>query len=326
MVQSAPTLGPGRPAPSLARPEGAIQGRSHWQLFRTRFRKDRAAVGGLVLVAMFVAMAIFAPLIARLVGHGPNQLFQGMLTQLGLPRGPNAHFWFGADQVGWDVFVRAVYGARTSLTVSGIGTAAATGIGVAVGTVAGYYGGWLDTLLSRAIDVFLSLPLLLFAIGLSTVCAASATGCAAGLLQPGLPLVTGIIALFTWPYIARIVRGQVISLKQREFVQAARAMGASDARIMLSELLPNLVAPIVVYATLTLPANILFEAALSYLGVGVPQSTPSWGRMLSDATNGNLFTYAWWMMVLPGLFLLLTTLAFNLVGDGLRDALDPRGR
>jgi ABC-type dipeptide/oligopeptide/nickel transport system permease subunit len=275
---------------------------------------------------MFVAMAIFAPLIAKVVGHGPNQLFQGMLTQLGLPRGPNAHFWFGADQVGRDVFVRAVYGARTSLTVSGIGTAAATGIGVAVGTVAGYYGGWLDTLLSRAIDVFLSLPLLLFAIGLSTVCAASATGCAAGLLQPGLPLVTGIIALFTWPYIARIVRGQVISLKQREFVQAARAMGASDARIMLSELLPNLVAPIVVYATLTLPANILFEAALSYLGVGVPQSTPSWGRMLSDATNGNLFTYAWWMMVLPGLFLLLTTLAFNLVGDGLRDALDPRGR
>jgi peptide/nickel transport system permease protein len=275
---------------------------------------------------MFVAMAILAPLIAKLVGHGPNELFQGMLTQLGLPRGPNAHFWFGADQVGRDVFVRAVYGARTSLTVSGIGTGAATGIGVAVGTVAGYYGGWLDTLLSRAIDVFLSLPLLLFAIGLSTVCAASPTGCAAGLLQPGLPLVTGIIALFTWPYIARIVRGQVISLKQREFVQAARVMGASDARIMLSELLPNLVAPIVVYATLTLPANILFEAALSYLGVGVPQSTPSWGRMLSDATNGNLFTYAWWMMVLPGLFLLLTTLAFNLVGDGLRDALDPRGR
>jgi len=326
MVQSAPTLGPGRPAPGLARPEGAIPGRSHWQLFRRRFRKDRAAVGGLVLVAMFVAMAILAPLIAKLVGHGPNELFQGMLTQLGLPRGPNAHFWFGADQVGRDVFVRAVYGARTSLTVSGIGTGAATGIGVAVGTVAGYYGGWLDTLLSRAIDVFLSLPLLLFAIGLSTVCAASPTGCAAGLLQPGLPLVTGIIALFTWPYIARIVRGQVISLKQREFVQAARVMGASDARIMLSELLPNLVAPIVVYATLTLPANILFEAALSYLGVGVPQSTPSWGRMLSDATNGNLFTYAWWMMVLPGLFLLLTTLAFNLVGDGLRDALDPRGR
>ena len=326
MVQSAPTLGPGRPAPGLAPAEGAIRGRSHWELLRTRFRRDKAAVGGLFLVAMFVAMAIFAPLFAKLVGHSPNELFQGMLTPLGLPRGPSASFWFGADQVGRDVFVRAVYGARTSLIVSGIGTGAATVIGVAVGTVAGYYGGWLDTLLSRGIDVFLSLPLLLFAIGLSTVCAASATGCLAGLLQPGLPLVTGIIALFTWPYIARIVRGQVISLKEREFVQAARAMGSSDARIMVSELLPNLVAPIIVYATLTLPANILFEAALSYLGVGVPQSTPSWGRMLSDATSGNLFTYAWWMMVFPGVFLLLATLAFNLVGDGLRDALDPRGR
>jgi len=135
-----------------------------------------------------------------------------------------------------------------------------------------------------------------------------------------------IIALFTWPYMARIVRGQVIALKQRDFVEAARSLGASDGRIMFIDLLPNMIAPIIVYATLTLPTNILFEASLSYLGVGVPQSTPSWGRMLSDATNGSLFTYAWWMMLYPGLFLLLTTLAFNLVGDGLRDALLPETR
>jgi len=135
-----------------------------------------------------------------------------------------------------------------------------------------------------------------------------------------------IIALFTWPYMARIVRGQVIALKQRDFVEAARALGARDRRIMFIDLLPNLVAPIIVYATLTLPTNILFEASLSYLGVGVPQSTPSWGRMLSDATSGSLFTYAWWMMLYPGLFLLLTTLAFNLLGDGLRDALLPETR
>jgi peptide/nickel transport system permease protein len=139
-----------------------------------------------------------------------------------------------------------------------------------------------------------------------------------------LPLVTGIIAMFTWPYMARIVRGQVISLRERDFVEASRSVGASDARIMFWELLPNLMAPILIFATFTIPGNILFEAALSFLGVGVPQSTPSWGRMLADSTNGSLFTYAWWMMVFPGLFLLLTTLAFYLVGDGLRDALDPR--
>ena len=299
-------------------------GRSTRSLVWARLRKDKAAILGLILVAIIVGVAIFAPLLARLTGHTPNQLFENMRTELGLPRGPNARFWFGADQVGRDLFVRVMYGARTSLFVAVVGTSLATLIGVVVGLVAGYYRGWLDTVISRGIDVWLSLPLLLFAVGLSTVCSSSLRGCLGGLLQPGLRLVTGIIALFTWPYIARIVRGQVISLREREFVEAARAMGSSDARIMFSELLPNLMAPILVYATLTIPGNILFEAALSFLGVGVPQSTPSWGRMLSDATSGSLFTYAWWMMVYPGLFLLLTTLAFYLIGDGLRDALDPR--
>ena len=321
MAQNAPT-----PLTSDigARPE-VVRGRSHWELFWSRFVRDRVAIAGLVLVLEFVALALFAPLIAKLVGHTPNELFGNMLTGLGLPKGPDPHFWFGADQAGRDVFVRAIYGARSSLTVSVVGTGVATVIGVVIGTIAGYYGGWLDTLMSRFIDVLLSLPLLLFAIGLASVCSVSTKGCLGGTLQPGLTLVTAIIALFTWPYIARIVRGQVISLKEREFVEAARAMGASDRRIMFSELLPNLVGPIIVYATLTLPGNILFEASLSYLGVGLPQSTPSWGRMLSDATSGSLFTYAWWMMVYPGAFLLLATLAFNLVGDGLRDALSPRG-
>ncbi len=299
-------------------------GRSNRALVWARLRRDKATIVGMVLVAVIVGVAIFAPLLAKLTGHTPNQLFENMRTELGLPRGPDAHFWFGADQVGRDLFVRVLYGARTSLFVSVVGTSLATMIGVVVGLLAGYRRGWLDTLISRSVDVWLSLPLLLFAVGLSTVCSSSLRGCFGGLLQPGLRLVTGIIALFTWPYIARIVRGQVISLRERDFVEASRSMGASDARIMFSELLPNLMAPILVYATLTIPGNILFEAALSFLGVGVPQSTPSWGRMLSDATSGSLFTYAWWMMVYPGLFLLLTTLAFYLVGDGLRDALDPR--
>jgi peptide/nickel transport system permease protein len=298
--------------------------RSGGELVWARFRRDKAAVVGLVLAATIVGLAILAPAFARLTGHGPNELFESMRGNFGLPKGPNASFWFGADQVGRDLFVRVMYGARTSLIVALVGTGIATLIGIVVGMWAGYYRGWLDTFISRSVDIWLSLPLLLFAVGLSTVCSSSVKGCLGGLLQPGLPLVTGIIALFTWPYIARIVRGQVISLRERDFVEAARSLGSNDARIMFSELLPNLMAPILVYATLTIPGNILFEAALSFLGVGVPQSTPSWGRMLSDATGGSLFTQAWWMMVFPGVFLLLTTLAFYLIGDGLRDALDPR--
>ena len=306
-----------------ATPREPVHARSSWELFWARFVRDRAAVAGMVFIVVLVALAISAPLIAFLVGHSPNQLFSNMLTPLGLPKGPNASFWFGADQAGRDVFVRTLYGARTSLTVSVVGTGAATVLGTITGTVAGYYGGWLDTMISRFVDVLLSLPLLLFAIGLASVCSVSTKGCLGGTLQPGLSLVIAIIALFTWPYMARIVRGQVIALKQRDFVEAARAVGAGDRRIMFIDLLPNMIAPIIVYATLTLPTNILFEASLSFLGVGVPQSIPSWGRMLSDATSGSLFTYAWWMLLYPGLFLLLTTLAFNLVGDGLRDAFLP---
>ena len=142
----------------------------------------------------------------------------------------------------------------------------------------------------------------------------------------GLSLVIFVIALVNWTYIGRIVRGQVLTLREREFVEASRALGATNARIMFREMLPNLAAPIIVYSTLIIPANILFEAALSFLGVGIPQSTPSLGRMLADASRGQLFTVAWWMMLYPGVFLVLLTLAFNLLGDGLRDALDPRGR
>jgi ABC-type dipeptide/oligopeptide/nickel transport system permease subunit len=290
--------------------------------------RDRAAVAGLVIIALLLLVALSAPLFKVILGHGPNDLFgRTMLTaDLGLPKGPNGRFWFGADQVGRDVFLRTVYGARTSLIVAIVATGFATIVGIALGLTAGYFGGPVDTGISRLVDIVLSLPLLLFAIGVASVCSVSPNGCLGGLLQPGYSLVIGIIALFTWPYIARIVRGQVFSLREREFIEAAHALGASTSRIMFRELLPNLVAPIVVYTTLIIPSNILFEAALSFLGVGVPQSTPSWGRMLSDAANGQLFTYAWWMMVFPGAFLLLTTLSFNLVGDGLRDALGPSER
>jgi len=306
----------------------AAQARSSWELFRSRFKQDKAAMVGAVLLVILVFLAVTAPLFSKLVGHGPNELFADeMLTpDIGLPKGPNAQFWFGGDKVGRDVFVRVLYGARTSLSVAIVATGLAALIGVTLGMIAGYRGGRTDTFISRTVDIVLSLPLLVVAIGMATVCSVSSNGCLGGLLQPGLSLVIGIIALFTWPNMARLVRGQALTLREREFVEAARSLGARGPRIMFRELLPNLLAPIVVYATLLIPANILFEAALSFLGVGVPQSTPSWGRMLADASSGQIFTVAWWMMLFPGVFLIVTTLSFNLVGDGLRDALGPAER
>jgi peptide/nickel transport system permease protein len=304
-----------------------IKGRTNWELFRSRFRKDKAAMAGVFILCALLLLAVTAPIFSRVLGHGPNELFDEMVTpDLGLPKGPNAQFWFGGDQVGRDVFIRTLYGARTSLIVALGATGLATLIGITLGMIAGFRGGAFDTLISRSADIVLSMPVILFAIGIASVCSITATGCLGGLLQPGFSLVIGIIALFTWPNIARIVRGQVLSLREKEFIEAAQSLGARTSRIMFRELLPNLVAPVVVYTTLMIPNNILFEAALSYLGVGVPQSIPSWGRMLADATSGSLFTYAWWMMVFPGVFLLLTTLSFNLVGDGLRDALGPAER
>jgi peptide/nickel transport system permease protein len=306
----------------------AARARSSWELFRQRFRQDKAAMAGAAMLAVLVVLALLAPVFSKLVGHGPNELFgDEMLTpDIGLPKGPNAQFWFGGDKVGRDVFVRVLYGARTSLLVAILATGLAALIGISLGMIAGYRGGRTDTFISRAVDIVLSLPLLVVAIGMATVCSVSSNGCLGGLLQPGLSLVIGIIALFTWPNMARLVRGQALTLREKEFVEAARSLGAGGPRIMFRELLPNLLAPIVVYATLLIPANILFEAALSFLGVGVPQSTPSWGRMLADASSGQIFTVAWWMMLFPGLFLILTTLSFNLVGDGLRDALGPTER
>jgi peptide/nickel transport system permease protein len=317
-------------APEPIGPEGggeptqAVIGRSPWQLFWRRFRRDRLALVGLGFIALFALMAIGAPLIARLLGHGPNELFlRQMTTDIGLPKGPNGAFWFGADTVGRDLFVRVIYGARTSLIVALFATGISVFIGVAIGLMAGYFGGKTDMLLSRATDVVMSMPILLLALGLVSACGASQEGCLGGLLKPGLLLVSAVIGLFNWPYIARIVRGQALSLREKEFVESARSLGTGDFRIMRREILPNVAAPIIVYTTLIIPNNILFEAALSFLGLGVPPTTPSWGRMLSDA-GGSIFTVAWWMMLFPGLFLFMTTLAFNLVGDGLRDALDPR--
>jgi peptide/nickel transport system permease protein len=301
----------------------ATRAKSPGRLFWGRFSQDKGALLGIGFLVSLFLLAITAPLIAEhVVHHGPNDLYAEMRDDFGLPKGPNSEFWFGADSAGRDVFVRVLYGARTSLLIAVVATGIAVVIGVTLGTTAGYLGGRVDTFISRTIDIILSLPLLLFAIGITAACSTTEDGCLGGLVKPGLPLVIFVISLFSWPYIARIVRGNTLSIREKEFIEASRSLGAGDLRIMRSEVLPNLIAPIIVYATLFIPNNIIFESSLSFLGLGVPQRTPSWGRMLADASR--IFEVAWWLMLFPGLFLFLTTMAFNLVGDGLRDAFDPK--
>ncbi len=325
-IAAEPILGPEQAPEVGGAPSEQVTGRSPWELFWRRFRKDRWAIAGLVFVVFMTLLAIGAPLVAALTGHGVNDIshLREMTTDFGAPKGPNfdLKFFFGADSVGRDLLVRVVYGARTSLIVAFAATGIAVLIGVSIGVIAGYYRGRIDTVLSRTTDVVMSLPILLLAIGVASACGASREGCLWGTLKPGLFLVSTIIGLFSWPYIARIVRGQVLTLREKEFVEAARAQGASDGRIMRRHILPNVIAPVIVYTTLIIPNNIIFEASLSFLGVGIPPNTPSWGRMLADASGS--FHYTPWLMIFPGLFLFATTLAFNLVGDGLRDALDPR--
>ena len=302
--------------------EREITARSPTQLFWRRFRQDKLAMVALGFVILIVFVAILAPLIVKIVGTPNPQTTNADLTDdFGQPLGPRAGHPFGVDKLGRDVFSRTIYGSRVSLEVAFIATALIVIIGVTMGLLAGYYRGALDTLLTRAMDLLLAFPVLVLAIGIGVACSGK-DGCAGGLIQPGLTVVIFVITLTTWPYMARIVRGQVLSLREKEFVEAAQSLGASDKRIIFREILPNLVAPIIVYSSLVLPTNILFEAALSYLGVGVQFPTASWGQMISDATP--IFASAWWYMVFPGAALVLTVLAFNLVGDGLQDALNPK--
>jgi peptide/nickel transport system permease protein len=302
--------------------EREIAARSPMQLFWRRLRSDKLAMTALVIVVLIVLVAVLAPLIVKIAGTPNPQTTNADLTDdFGQPLGPQAGHPFGVDKLGRDVFSRTIYGSRISLEVAFIATAFIVVIGVTVGMVAGYYRGWVDTLLTRTMDLLLAFPVLVLAIGIGVACSGK-DGCAGGLIKPGLTVVIFVVTLTTWPYMARIVRGQVLSLREKEFVEAAQSLGASDRRIIFREILPNLVAPIIVYGTILIPQNIIYEAALSFLGVGVDPSKPSWGAMISDATT--IFREAWWFMTFPGLALLVTVLAFNLVGDGLQDALNPR--
>jgi peptide/nickel transport system permease protein len=301
-----------------------ITARSPMQLFWRRLRRDKVAMGALGFIVVLIIMAFIAPVIVSIAGTpDPKAQSSEALDLFGSPTGPSGEHPFGVDRLGRDVFSRTIYGARVSLEVAFIATGLAVIIGTTIGLIAGFYRGLVDTFLSRLIDVVLAFPILLLGLGLAAACS-GADGCMGGLIQPGLPVVIMVIAIINWTYIARIVRGQVLSLREKEFVESARSLGASNTRIIVREILPNLLAPLIVYSSLLIPANILLEAALSFLGVGVTGGTPSWGGMISEATS--LFPEAWWFMLFPGLALLLTVLAFNLVGDGLQDALDPRRR
>jgi ABC-type dipeptide/oligopeptide/nickel transport system permease subunit len=303
----------------------AIAARSPWQLFWRRLREDKVALGALIFIILLILVAfVFAPLLRDLVGaRGPDVQSTKYLDSFGTPTGPSSHNIMGVDPLGRDVFSRVLAGAQVSLEVALIATFLSMLIGTIVGLLAGFYRGWVDTVLSRLIDVLLAFPILLLALGIAAACSLG-NGCLGGIVKPGLGVVIFVIAFVNWTYIGRIIRGQVLSLREKEFVEAARALGASDSRIMFREILPNLVAPLIVYATLIIPQNILLEAALSFLGVGVQPPQSSWGDMIASAVP--IFDSAWWFMLFPGAALLLTVLAFNLLGDGLQDALNPRSK
>jgi len=323
--RSAPT---DDPAVERAPGEKAIAGRSLRQIAWRRLKKDKVALAGGIVVLVLVAIAILAPVLTKLFGH-PIDEFHGdqIDPTLGTPIGPwggiSKEFILGVEPVsGRDIFSRIVYGAQTSLTVAFLSAFLSTILGVLFGLSAGYLGGWVDAVISRIMDFLLAFPQLLFAIALVSVLPDSMLGF--GDRWSRVLVLVGVIGFFGWPYIGRIVRGQTLSLREREFIEAAKSLGARSPRILGRELLPNLAAPILVYTTLIIPTNILTEAALSFLGVGIPPPNPSWGGMLSDAVN--FYRYDPMYMIVPGGMIFITVLAFNLFGDGLRDALDPKAR
>jgi peptide/nickel transport system permease protein len=304
------------PAAPVAEGEAAakIEGKSPWRLGYERLLRDRAAMISVAVIVLIILVAIFAPVIAAVIGHGPNEQFPAPIgvNSSGQPVGPSTTFWMGTDTVGRDVLVRIAYGARISLIVGLVATVLTVTIGAIVGLASAYFGGLTDSVLARVMDWLLAVPFLLLAISLVSV------------IGPGLTVLIIVIGFLGWASVGRIVRGQVLSIREKEYVEAARSLGAGPWRIMFIDILPNVIAPIIVYTSLLIPVTIVAEASLSFLGVGIPPPTADWGQMIADSQS--VYQYgAWWYLVFPSLALLITTLAFNIFGDGVRDAFDPRG-
>ena len=320
-----------------------VRARGYWEQVWRRFRRDKFAIaGGIFVIALVLVAFVGAPIAAKVLGHGPNdQLSSAVNTDTVLPVGPWTHvstapypgaqgtfgttlYVLGGDgTLGRDEFLRLMYGAQVSLEVAIGATILGMLIGVLLGSAAGYYKGAVDTVVSRITEITMAFPVLLFVIALASTVGDRMNTVTLGFLHPGVVTLILVLGIFAWFYPARIMRAVVLSLREKEFIEAARMTGANDLRIVRSHLLPHLAAPIIVYSTLVVAQNVLAEAGLSYLGLGIPLPTASWGNMLSDATN--FYTQVPLLMLWPGLAVLLTTLSFNLLGDGLRDAFDPRG-
>jgi ABC-type dipeptide/oligopeptide/nickel transport system permease subunit len=312
-----------------------VEARGYWEHVWRRFRRDRAAVGSVFFLG-FLVLACFpgAWIAEQILGHGPNDQFFNGLDERLVPVGPwswiddpntgrEVLLVMGADSsLGRDEFLRLLYGGRVSMQVAVLATFGVMLVGTLLGLVAGYYRGWIDALISRLTEITMAFPALLFVIALASTVGSRLDSVTFGIFGQGVFTLFLVFTVFGWFFPARIVRAQVLSLREKEFVEAAHMTGASDWKIMRSHLLPHLVAPIIVFSTLVIAGFVLGEAALSFLGLGIKLPTASWGNLLAEAPQW--YTQQPWLMVWPGVAVMLTTLALNLLGDALRDAFDPR--
>jgi peptide/nickel transport system permease protein len=316
-----------------------VQARSYWALVWRRFKRDKVAIASGVFIIFLILFAFGgAPIARHYIGHGPDDIFTGTAAVDSvslLPANPWTHIdnyytnhrdilvLGGANRLGQDEFLRLLYGARVSLEVALLSTFGVMFIGVILGSIAGYFRGSVDTIISRITEVTMAFPLLLFIVALAATVGPQLDAVTLGGVFPnGVVTLVLIFTMFGWFYPARIMRAQTLSIREKEYIEAARMIGASDSRIIRSHVLPHLIAPMIVYSTLIVASYVLFEAGLSFLGLGIKPPTASWGNLLSDAPQ--YYTTRPLLMLWPGLAVLLTTLAFNLLGDGLRDAFDPR--
>lgn len=275
-----------------------------WQVAWRQFKKNKLGMIGLGILIIIALIAIFAPFLS------PNDPYATNILQANQP--PGGEFPLGTDRLGRGILSRIIFGARISITVGLVSMTISVFIGSTLGLIAGYFGGLVDTLISRLIDVVRSVPFLILAITIASI------------WGPGLYKLMAIIGILGWTGVARLVRGEVLALREREFIHASRASGANDSRIMFKHLLPNTFAPIIVNATLAVAYAILSEAGLSYLGLGIQPPMPSWGNMLNEARNLVILESRPWFWMPPGIMIILTVLSINFMGDGLRDALDPK--
>ncbi|HWI65818.1 MAG TPA: ABC transporter permease [Symbiobacteriaceae bacterium] len=287
---------------------------SPWRIMWRRLRKRTPAMVGLALLVLVICLALFAPLFTSFNPELPNLDYK--FAKPGFRTESGQVMIFGGDKLGRDIFTRALYGGRVSLRVGILAAGLSLSLGVVIGAISGYFGGWTDTIIMRVVDVFLSLPQVLILITLVSV------------LGPAVPkggeiwLLMGVIGFLGWPGTARLVRGEILSLKERDYVEAARALGIKDMRILFRHIVPNVIGPIIVSGTLSIASAIISEATLSYLGLGIQPPIPSWGNMILDGQA--YLRNAWWIVTFPGLLASMTTFSFYMLGDGLREALDPR--